>query len=86
MIKIAYHQILRGILGQVEGTISSSVYQRYLMEIEASTVTLSIVELSPYGNELPKLVVDAVSINAFKNRLDEHWMNHPLKYNHKHTS
>ena len=37
-------------------------------------------------NELPKAVVDADSLNAFKNRLDEHWMNHPLKYNHKLTS
>ena len=30
-------------------------------------------------NDLPKHVVDAESINVFKNR-----MNHPLKYNHKH--
>ena len=33
-------------------------------------------------NELPVQVVEAPSINTFKNRLDAAWVNHPLKYNH----
>ena len=37
-------------------------------------------------NDLPKYVVDAKNINQFKNRLDELWTEHPLKYNHNETS
>ena len=32
-------------------------------------------------NDLPGDVVSAPSLNAFKNRLDRHWKNHPLKFN-----
>ena len=32
-------------------------------------------------NELPRRVVNAETLNEFKNRLDEHWNNHPLKFN-----
>ena len=32
-------------------------------------------------NSLPADVVNAPSINAFKNRLDNLWLNHPAKYN-----
>ena len=32
-------------------------------------------------NELPKDVGNAESINMFKNKLDELWKNHPLRYN-----
>ena len=34
-------------------------------------------------NNLPGSVVNARTINGFKNRLDTHWINHSLKYNHK---
>ena len=34
-------------------------------------------------NNLPEKVVNAPSVNAFKNQLDLHWFNHPLKYEHK---
>ena len=36
-------------------------------------------------NELPKDVVDAETLNEFKNRLDEHWNDHPLRYNYEYT-
>ncbi len=32
-------------------------------------------------NSLPSEVVNAPSLNAFKNRLDKFWMNHPMKFN-----
>ena len=35
-------------------------------------------------NELPKAVVDSETLNTFKNRLDEHWKNHPLRFNYDH--
>ena len=34
-------------------------------------------------NNIPGSVVNARTINGFKNRLDTHWINHSLKYNHK---
>ena len=34
-------------------------------------------------NDLPAEVVDAPTLNAFKNRLDRFWMNHELKYDYK---
>ena len=33
-------------------------------------------------NSLPSYVVDAATINSFKNRLDYHWQDLPMKYNH----
>ena len=32
-------------------------------------------------NDLPNTVVIAPSINSFKNRLDKHWSNHPMRFN-----
>ena len=32
-------------------------------------------------NSLPEHVISAPSVNAFENRLDKFWTNHPLKYN-----
>ena len=32
-------------------------------------------------NSLPESVVSAPMLNAFKNTLDAHWANHPLRYN-----
>ena len=34
-------------------------------------------------NQLPEEVVSAPSLNAFKNRLDKHWVRHPLKHAHE---
>ena len=34
-------------------------------------------------NNLPDYVVSAKDINTFKNRLDEHWTNAPMKYDHR---
>jgi len=34
-------------------------------------------------NQLPRDVVGAVNVNSFKNKLDEHWDNHPLRFNHE---
>jgi hypothetical protein len=34
-------------------------------------------------NGLPEAVVMAPSLNAFKNRLDKHWANHPKLYHHR---
>ena len=34
-------------------------------------------------NNLPSSVVESSSINAFKNKLDEHHKDHPMKFNHK---
>ena len=31
-------------------------------------------------NDLPEYVAKAKSINSFKNRLDKHWKDHPMKY------
>ena len=36
-------------------------------------------------NDLPSYVVDADNVNQFKNRLDEIWKQHPLKYDNKAT-
>lgn len=33
-------------------------------------------------NNLPSNIVNATSINAFKNKLDEHWENEASKYDH----
>ena len=32
-------------------------------------------------NNLPADVAEAESVNEFKNKLDEHWKNHPKKFN-----
>ena len=37
-------------------------------------------------NNLPKDVVTAPSINIFKNKLDDHWKELPIKFNHKPTT
>lgn len=34
-------------------------------------------------NALPEHVVTAENLNQFKNRLDKHWCNHPMLYNHR---
>ena len=34
-------------------------------------------------NDLPSKVVKAKTIDAFKNSLDDHYRNHPIKYNHR---
>ena len=36
-----------------------------------------------WWNELSEEVVDAPSVNAFKNCLDKHFSNHPVIYNHR---
>ena len=36
-------------------------------------------------NDLPRNVVNAENTNTFKNRLDKHWINDPLMYDHKPT-
>ena len=37
-------------------------------------------------NELPREVVEVDDVNTFKNRLDESWKNHPMKYDHRYTA
>ena len=34
-------------------------------------------------NELPRFVVEAETLNSFKNRIDKHWEDHPLRFNHE---
>ena len=34
-------------------------------------------------NELPAKVVDVKTLNSFKNALDKHWEEAPMKYDHK---
>ena len=34
-------------------------------------------------NDLLEKVVSAENVNTFKNRLDKHWENQPVKYNYK---
>ena len=36
-------------------------------------------------NNLPRYVVEAVNVNEFKNRLDDHLANDPTKYDHKYS-
>ena len=36
-------------------------------------------------NNLPRYVVEAVNVNEFKNRLDDHLTNDPTKYDHKYS-
>ena len=31
-------------------------------------------------NSLPEVAVSAPTVNSFKNRLDKHWAEHPVKY------
>ena len=31
-------------------------------------------------NNLPQSVIEAPTLNSFKNRIDKHWINHPLKF------
>ena len=43
------------------------------------------VRVTKYWNELPEYVINAPSINSFKNRLDKHYDQNPLKYdNYRH--
>ena len=43
------------------------------------------VRVTKYWNELPEDVINAPSINSFKNRLDKHYDQNPLKYdNYRH--
>ena len=42
----------------------------------------SFYYLAPVAwNNLPASVVESETINIFKNRLDNHWEDHPLRYN-----
>ena len=34
-------------------------------------------------NDLPAEVVNSITIDAFKNRLDKAWKEHPIKFDHK---
>ena len=36
-------------------------------------------------NNLPREVVNAININAFKNKLDEYWRHEPIKFDHTAT-
>ena len=47
------------------------------------TATTYYYRITKMWNDLPQSVVEAETINTFKNRLDKEWKNHPLKYNHK---
>jgi hypothetical protein len=38
------------------------------------------VRVTSHWNELPQETIDADTVNAFKNRLDRFWANHPAKY------
>ena len=39
--------------------------------------------VAPLWNSLPREVAEADNINIFKNRLDKHLENHPMKFNHQ---
>ena len=39
--------------------------------------------ISRTWNELPSSVVEVEDINTFKNRLDEYWKDHPIKFNNR---
>ncbi len=38
------------------------------------------VRIFDHWNSLTEDIITAPTLNAFKNRLDAHWKNHPLKY------
>ena len=38
--------------------------------------------VAPVWNELTEEIVSAPSVDSFKRRLDEHWKDHPMKYDH----
>ena len=40
------------------------------------------VRIVRHWNGLPNSVVMAPSLNSFKNKLDNHWKDHPVKYEH----
>ena len=39
--------------------------------------------IAPVWNALPEKIVSAPSVNCFKNYLDKHWANHPMKFDYK---
>ena len=53
-----------------------SLDQRVNTQIRKNSFAIRVVNT---WNSLPDSVVSAPSINTFKNRLDKHWSNEPLK-------
>ena len=49
-------------------------------EVRANFFTKRV---APVWNGLTQHVVDAPSVDSFKNRLDKFWENHPMKFDYK---
>jgi hypothetical protein len=59
-------------------------YQLYLAPVKKlSRKNFFSIRVMNKWNSLPREVVEAPSINAFKNRLDRHWSNQELVYNYR---
>ena len=53
------------------------VYNRANTNIRKNSFSIRIAK---YWNKLPENIVNAPSINSFKNRLDKHWKDEELYY------
>ncbi|KAK3713833.1 hypothetical protein RRG08_033806 [Elysia crispata] len=61
-----------------EGTIKKLIKKRSCLAVRSNFFSERVVS---GWNSLPESVVSAPSVNAFKNRLDAHWVTHPAIYN-----
>ena len=53
--------------------------QRSKKEVRSNYFTQRV---APVWNSLPEEIVSAPSVNCFKNRLDNLWKDHPMKYDY----
>ena len=44
------------------------------------------IRASKLWNTLPECIIEAKSLNCFKNRLDKHWVNIPIRYDYRANS
>lgn len=73
LLKFSDNQVTRGHQFKLEK-------RRPRLEIRKNSFFYRIIN---NWNDLPPSVVQADSINSFKNRLDKHWRHHPIRFNYR---
>ena len=69
--------------------IESIIALKWILELQKSASHYNLRKFSfcsrvvnrPIWNSLPDSVVDADTLNTFKNRLDKHWLDQDVLYN-----
>ena len=74
---IATPHLPRSTYSRTRGNFQKLSLQKSKMNTRKNFFTLRVCK---HWNALPDAVIDCSTVGEFKNRLDKHWENHPLKY------